>query len=143
MTDDTFHKEIEIIQSVITRMAQNSFLIKGWGISLIAVVLALTQEEIFEARNGIIVLLLVGVLIFSFWFLDAYFLRLERLFRKHYEYVIRHRDDADRLPFDLNVGPYQKDVDGVGKIMFSVSLRPFYGVPLLLVIGLLVYVLVK
>jgi len=34
-------KEIDLIQGVITRMANNSFLLKGWLISLIAIVLAL------------------------------------------------------------------------------------------------------
>ncbi len=139
MSEESFHKEIELIQNVINRMAQNSFLIKGWGISLVAIVLALTQEEIFHAQNGTIVLILVGVLIFSFWYLDAYFLRLERLFRKHYEFVIRHREDSNRLAFDLNVTPYLKEVDGIYRIMFSISLRPFYGIPFLMVLGLLLY----
>lgn len=58
MSEESFHKEIELIQGVISRMAQNSFLIKGWGISLVAIVLALTQEEIFQAQNGAVVLLL-------------------------------------------------------------------------------------
>ena len=35
------HTEIDLIQTCITRMANNSFLIKGWMISLIAVIIAL------------------------------------------------------------------------------------------------------
>ena len=40
------HKEIDLIQSCITRMAQNSFMVKGWFVSLYAVVLALLPEKI-------------------------------------------------------------------------------------------------
>jgi hypothetical protein len=35
------HKGIDLIQGIITRMANNSFLLKGWIVSLIAVLLAL------------------------------------------------------------------------------------------------------
>ena len=38
-------KEIDLIQACINRMAQNSFMIKGWTISLVAVVLALLPES--------------------------------------------------------------------------------------------------
>ena len=38
---EEIHKEIDLIQSCITRMAQNSFMIKGWFVSIYAVILAL------------------------------------------------------------------------------------------------------
>ena len=38
-------KEIDLIQACINRMAQNSFMVKGWAITLIAVVLALLPES--------------------------------------------------------------------------------------------------
>ena len=37
---ENLHKEIDLIQECIKRMANNSFLLKGWTISLVAVVLA-------------------------------------------------------------------------------------------------------
>ena len=40
------HKEIDLIQDCIKRMANNSFLIKGWTVSLIAVVLALAKDKL-------------------------------------------------------------------------------------------------
>ncbi len=43
---EEIHKEIDLIQSCITRMAQNSFMVKGWFVSLYAVVLALLPEKI-------------------------------------------------------------------------------------------------
>ena len=43
---EEIHKEIDLIQSCITRMAQNSFMIKGWFVSIYAVILALLPEKI-------------------------------------------------------------------------------------------------
>ena len=42
---EEIHKEIDLIQSCITRMAQNSFTIKGWFVSIYAVILALLPER--------------------------------------------------------------------------------------------------
>lgn len=42
MDNDVLHKEIDLIQACITRMASNSFLLKGWAVSIIAVILALS-----------------------------------------------------------------------------------------------------
>jgi len=38
-------KEIDIIQDIIRRMAFNSFLIKGWAISLVVIALLLKETE--------------------------------------------------------------------------------------------------
>lgn len=41
---DILEKEIDLLQSCINRMAHNSFMVKGWMISLIAVIIALLPE---------------------------------------------------------------------------------------------------
>ena len=43
---EEIHKEIDLLQSCITRMAQNSFMIKGWFVSCYAVILALLPEKV-------------------------------------------------------------------------------------------------
>lgn len=43
---EEIHKEIDLIQACISRMAQNSFMIKGWFVSIYAVVLALLPEKV-------------------------------------------------------------------------------------------------
>ena len=43
---ENLHKEIDLIQECIKRMASNSFLLKGWTISLVAVVLALSEKNV-------------------------------------------------------------------------------------------------
>lgn len=44
-------KEIDIIQDIIRRMAFNSFLIKGWAISLVVIALLLKATE-YQAWAG-------------------------------------------------------------------------------------------
>mgnify|MGYP006955433837 CR=1 FL=1 len=76
-------KEIDLIQACINRMAQNSFMIKGWTISLVAVVLAVLPES-FDLTG----LCLIGIVAtLCFWYLDAFFLRTEKLFRWKYEHT--------------------------------------------------------
>ncbi len=42
-------KHLEFLQAVITRMAGNSFLIKGWSVTLVAALLALTVPHGFRS----------------------------------------------------------------------------------------------
>ena len=42
---DVLLKEIDIIQSCISKVEQNSFIVKGWSISIVAVILALSPED--------------------------------------------------------------------------------------------------
>ena len=136
---EVLNKEIDLIQGCINRMAHNSFIIKGWLISLIAVVLTLLPEN-FEMKWLCIVGLLVTI---CFWYLDGYFLKLERLFRWKYEWVIVKRLDTDKWCYDLN--PYNKEMwlinpDGTEKripkeieVMLSKTLLPIY-IPIIIVI---------
>lgn len=68
-------KHLEFIQAVIARMATNSFLFKGWAITVAA---ALSG---FAAVNSKVALLLIALISTAmFWALDAYYLWLERGF---------------------------------------------------------------
>jgi len=75
-------KHLEMIQAIITRMANNSFFLKGWCVILVSALIAL------GARDSNKRFLLVGYYpILMSWILDAYFLRQERLFRKLYDEI--------------------------------------------------------
>lgn len=112
-------KEIDLTQDVIKRMANNSFLIKGWTITLVVATLLLKGEK---AQVFIAFIPLVG-----FWFLDAYFLRQERLFREVYKWVISNRMTSSEYVFDLNPRRFYDKVDSELVIMKSVTLKWFYG----------------
>lgn len=127
---EIIHKEIDLIQGCISRMTNNSFLLKGWLISILAVILAILPESI-DIR--VIAIILIAVIL-SFWYLDAYFLRVEKGYRKLYEWVIKERLlGNDELLYDLNSKRFDKEIDSTSKIMFSSSLRCFYGIPFLLI----------
>lgn len=86
-------KEIEIIQDIIKRMAFNSFMVKGWAITLVVVSLLLKAEEKYKIWIAFIPLIV-------FWFLDAYFLWQERMYRKLYNWVINNRLKTEEYLFD-------------------------------------------
>jgi len=140
MTDReaVLHKEIDLIQAVISRMANNSFLLKGWLVSLIAIIIALTKDSIITTESiyfGIILLLLVTV----FWYLDAFFLHKERCYRKLYDWVIENRKNTDDYLYNLNYKRFEKQVSCVLRIMFSKTLLVFYGFIFTILLLLTIY----
>lgn len=90
-------------------MAGNSFLLKGWSVTLAAALVALAAKDT-DLRFS--VLALIPPLIF--WGLDAYYLRLERLFRALYDDV-RQLPEQELLrtvgPFSLSHENYSDSVD--------------------------------
>jgi len=119
-------KEIEIIQDIIRRMAFNSFMIKGWAITLVVVALLLKGTE-YQICIAFIPLLV-------FWFLDAYFLWQERMYRKLYEWVINNRLKTDEYLFDMNAYRFKDKVQSRVRVMFSITLGWFYGSIAILII---------
>jgi len=117
--DEEFFREIEIVQKIIERMARNSFMIKGWTITLVVVALLVEGLPIHNV--------IAFVPWLTFWILDAYFLRLERCYRKLYEWLIENRPTNRELMFDMKAEPrFGKCVDGITGTMFSCTLAPFY-----------------
>jgi len=112
-------KEIDIVQDIIRRMASNSFMIKGWTVILVAVTLLLRGSEyhVFIAYIPIIV----------FWYLDAYFLRLERLYRRLYNWIINNRLESGEYLFDMNYHRFEDQEQTTLRIMFSKTIVLFYG----------------
>jgi len=97
---EEIHKEIDLIQSCITRMAQNSFMIKGWFVSIYAVILALLPEKI----NLLLLCIALTAVNLIFWYLDGFFLRTEKVYRKIYDWVLEMRPQNNReLMYQLNL----------------------------------------
>jgi len=125
-------KEIDIIRDIIKRMAFNSFMIKGWAITLVVVTLLLKGTEKYQVWLAFIPLLV-------FWFLDAYFLWQERMYRKLYDWVINNRLKTEEYLFDMNAYRFKNEVQSRVRIMCSITLGWFYGSIAILVI---IYVLI-
>jgi len=120
-------KEIDIIQDIIKRMAFNSFMIKGWTITLVVVTLLLKGTEKSQVWIAFIPLVV-------FWFLDAYFLRQERMYRILYDWVINNRLKTEEHLFDMKTRRFENEVQSIPRIMFSITLGWFYGSIAILVI---------
>jgi len=74
--DDARLKHLEFIHSVISRLAGNSFWLKGWSVTLVAAIFAMA------ARDATVYLLYVAILpALAFWGLDAFYVGQERVFR--------------------------------------------------------------
>lgn len=124
----TWHKHLEFAQNVVTRMAQNSYLLKGWTITLVAATFVLSLSV---TSAWLLAIALIPTVAFSM--LDAYYLQQERLFRKLYDHVRQSPDEVEA--FALNPRPYlTEEKDKIENIMRSVSITLFYGPVLVLVL---------
>ena len=119
-------KHLELIQNIINRMASNSFLVKGWCVTLVSVLLALESQS--SNAKYLLVALLPALM---FWILDAYFLRQERLFRKLYDGV-RILDEKS-IDFSMNISSFTKTTSWLSAL-FSQTLLIFYGLILIAII---------
>jgi len=128
-------KEIEIIQDIIKRMASNSFMIKGWTVTLVVVTLLL--------RGSKYQVLIAFIPLFVFWFLDAYFLWQERLYRRLYNWVIENRMNTDEYLFDMNAYRFKNEERSKLRIMFSITLGWFYGSIFILTLIYAIYVFLQ
>jgi hypothetical protein len=124
-------KHLELAQAVINRMASNSFSLKTWGVTLVSAIVALATKDGLPS-----VVLVAWLPIGVFWFLDANFLRQERLYRELYNTV--RLKDASTVDFDLNAYIYKNQVKGYIRTMWSITLASFYG-GLFLTVPLIAY----
>ena len=113
-------KHLEMVQSVINRMAGNSFLIKGWSVTLTSALFALAAKD----SNSFFVYLAYFPCV-TFWSLDGYFLRQERLYRKLYQVVAKKK--IDDIDFSMNANVYENEVDSWFSTCFSITLKIFHG----------------
>jgi hypothetical protein len=91
-------KHLDLIQAIVTRLAGNSFLLKGWSVTLVTALFA------FAAKDGKTYFMFLAYLpAITFWLLDGYYLSQERTFRALYD-VIRRKDEGD---IDFSMDPSQ------------------------------------
>lgn len=72
------------LQTIISRMANNSFYIKGWVLTLFLAIIVLKKETSYSNCALEIAIIMVTLL---FCFLDAYYLQQEKIFRELYNYL--------------------------------------------------------
>ncbi|HRK26305.1 MAG TPA: hypothetical protein PK239_03345 [Chitinophagales bacterium] len=166
---EILQKELALIQDVIKRMASNSFQVKAWTIALFSAIIAFSIDKLTAQNNqvmGIFTSTLLLVPILCFWYLDAFFLSTERLYRNIYKWVVQYRmfnkeaylydlntftritklaDDSTKTYYISNhvISESEPVKASTLSLMFSVTLWRFYIGPLAFAIVLLGYNLFK
>ncbi len=109
---------LEFVQKVINRLANNSFLIKGWCVTLVAALATLSSGS----KDQYLIIAYLPVIIFCF--LDTYYLWQERLFREYYE-KIRTKKESD-IDFSMIITKEILDQTDYFETFFSKAIIPLY-----------------
>ena len=130
--EEAFTKHLEFIQNIINRMSNNSFLLKGWSVSVSTAILSL----IVGISNPLFVLIALFSSL-SFWGLDAYYLRQERLFRLLYDDLQRSLIDKKTKKvdlFSLSTKKYDSQVPSWFRTLWSKSVFGLHGVVIAVIV---------
>lgn len=119
-------KHIEMIESIVERMGQNSFALKGWTMTLIVAICAFSAAG-SERRFALIAVTPIVV----FWFLDSFYLQRERKYRELYNRVIMH----DVPIFSMDITSIQEKKTGYFNCLFSVTEWVFYVICIVAIIA--------
>jgi hypothetical protein len=109
------------IQHIMNRMATNSFIIKGWTVAVLGIILLLSGAW-YEALIAVFAVLV-------FWHLDAYFLRQKKMYRALYNEIVENKVNTGDEFFNMRTARYEAgiEVPRLGKLMRSKTLLIFYG----------------
>ena len=130
--DDKEIKHLEMIESVIERMGQNSFALKGWTMTLVVAICA------FSAAGTERKFALVAIApIIAFWFLDSFYLQKERKYRELYNNVTAHKAE----PFNMDISNITGNKTAFIKCLFSVTERLFYLVCIIAIIAVFIWLM--
>ena len=119
MENKRFH--LEMIQGVINRMASNSFMLKGWAVTLVAGIFALAAKDADK-----LYFIITYVPIFVFWGLDAFYLRQERLYRRLYDKVRNQAEAEIDFSMNANLTEFSCKKTTYGDVLFSKTELWFY-----------------
>ena len=105
-------KHLEMIENVIERMARNCFELKGLTITLLVLIMTLAGEE----KTNTKIIFLVFIPIVFFWFLDSYYLQMERKFKSLYKCVIKKTEGE--IDFNMDTRADEVKTEGGKRINF-------------------------
>lgn len=114
-------KYLEFIQAIVTRMNANSFMLKGWGITLVSALFALAAKDASP-----LYVLVAYIPIPAFWLLDGYYLSQERQYRDLYK--VAANCDPAHVDFSLDAKEFNKGRNTWAATLFSPTIAIFYGI---------------
>lgn len=119
--NETKLKHLEFIQTVISRMNNCSFLLKGWSVTLVSALFALSAKD---ADPRFVLIAYFPAIVF--WILDGFFLDQEKRYRQLYALVIKDSKSVPELEMNTT------KIDGItgswAGAIFTKTLLPFHGV---------------
>jgi len=128
---------LNMLQAIIQRMSTNSASCKTWCITLVS---GLVVVLFTNSNNKLFPVIIVPVLLF--FFLDAYYLALEKRFRMSHDLFIEKIHNGQLVTSDLFViRPSGKMASTLGKSILSLSVWPFYVTLFLLNLGFYIYLI--
>ena len=102
MDNNKIH-HLEMIEKIIDRMAQNSFKLKGWAVTLITLIGAFS----YQCPEKWYTFIALGMIpLFSFWLLDSFYLQIERQYRVLYNLVSLKKECDIDFCMDINKSTY-------------------------------------
>lgn len=104
-------KHIEMIEAIIERMAKNSFQLKGWSMTLIALVGAISAQG---SDKRFILLAFIPIL--GFWILDSFYLQQERKYKQLYKNVAEQ--DESQIDFNLDADKATGTAEEMARLCF-------------------------
>lgn len=121
-------EHLKIIQGVVNRMAQVSFILKGWSVTLVVAIIG------FAASTSEVSLSLLALIpAFVFWGMDAYYLRQEKLFRELYLRVISSGPE-DITDFSMDTKVCTSSVPGWERMLFNPTIITVHGIVIIVTI---------
>lgn len=115
-------KHLEMIQRIIERMGTNSFQLKGWAVTLVSIIGALSAQG---TDKKFFILSFIPLL--AFWLIDAFYLQLERKYVELYKLV--NKENGDIADFDMDI--HNLSIKGTKmrywRCLFSRTEACFYG----------------
>jgi hypothetical protein len=120
-SNDFFVKHIDLIQSIVARMSTNSFLVRGWSVTILSGIFALASKNDAHA-----LLPIAFVPLLAFWLLDGFYLSQERRFRQLYAAVLANDNRVSSLSLDASL--VCEDRLMWPKALFSRTIATLHGV---------------
>ncbi len=118
----SIHTHLDVINSIIQRMASNSASCKAWCIALVTAVLVIVADK-GKPQYSLVAIIPIAL----FMILDTYYLALERTFRKSYNEFIGKLHERHLISSDLYaVTPSGSLLRTFFNSLLSFSVWPFY-----------------
>lgn len=131
MNDDK-RKHLEFIQNVITRMSANSFMLKGWMVTLVSALFALAAKDA-QPRYVLVTYVAIPV----FWLLDGFYLSQERQYHRLYDAV---RSATNTTDYSMDASSHNSGRNTWIATIFSRTLIALY-VPMIVIVLMVMFLL--